>query len=247
MLRLRPNNRGRKAVVALLCLVGLLIQAMPAFPKKQPPAPTLRWAEGQPGCTFSRDKDGKYRYALWTADYGVILAVDSQELQLVHKRVEPFFSVHLTVRYRGPATLAVNPQIATLEFVKHFKLVQPALDPETFANQTQNDADEIEHQTQREIEKHPERREDREKFVETYQKETAEFLEFLTQHTFPPVELDRSRTEVSGWILFSAKNKWLGDWKRPEEFVLRFPLGDRVLEFPFMLPPQQGDLILRER
>jgi hypothetical protein len=227
--------------------VGLLIQAMPAFPKKQPPAPTLRWAEGQPGCTFSRDKDGKYRYALWTADYGLILAVDSQELQLVHKRVEPFFSVHLTLRYRGQATLAVDPEKATLEFVKHFKLVQPALDPESFANQTQSDADEIEHQTQREIEKHPERREDREKFVETYQKEAAEFLEFLAQHTFPPVQLDSSRTEVSGWILFSARNKWLGGWKRPEEFVLRFPIGDRVVEFPFMLPPQQGELILRER
>ncbi len=228
-------------------MAGLFIPPTLASPKKEHSLPILRWAEGQPGCTFSRDKDGKYRYALWTPDYGLILAVDSQELQLVHKRVEPFFSVHLTVRYRGSATLDVDPQKASLEFVKHFKLIQPALDPESFANQTQNDADEIEHQTQREIEKHPERRDDREKYVETFQKEATEFLEFLSQHTLPTVQLDHSRTEISGWILFSARNKWLGGWKRPEEFVLRFPIADQVVEFPFMLPPQQGDLILRER
>jgi hypothetical protein len=211
------------------------------------PPPTLRWAEGQSGCTFSRDTDGKYRYALWTADYGVILAVDSQELQLVHKRVERFFGLQLTVRYRGKSTLAVDPGQATLEFVKHFKLIQHALDAEDFAQKTQADADEVEHETQREIEKHPERKEEREKYVQEYEKEAAELVDFVTQHAFPAVQLDASRTQVDGWLLFSAKNKWIGEWKRPEEFVLRIPVGDRVLEFPFALPPQQGDLILRKR
>ena len=207
----------------------------------------LRWAEGQPGCTFSRDNDGKYRYALWTDDYGIILAVDSQELQLLHKRLEPFFAVHLTVRYRGKSELTIDPQAATLEFVKHFKLVQPALDPENFASQTQGDADELEHQTQREIEKHPERKEDREKYVQAYQKEAAEFLDFLSTRTFPSAKLDPAHTEVSGWILFSAKNKWIGGWKKPEEFVFRIPLSNRTVEFPFSLPPREGDLILRQR
>jgi len=219
--------------------------AAPLKGKSDPP--TLRWAEGQPGCTFSRDKDGKYRYALWTDDYGVVLAVDSQELQLLHKRVVPFFAVHLTVRYRGKGKLTVEPQTATLEFVKHFKLVQPALNPEHFADETQSDADEVEHQTQREIKKHPERKEDREKYVETYQKEVAEFLDFLSTRTLPFAQLDSANTEVSGWILFSAKHKWIGGWRRPEEFVLRIPLGGRVVEFPFALPQQQGDLILRQR
>jgi hypothetical protein len=94
--------------------------------------------------------------------------------------------------------------------VKHFKLVQPALDPEDFAQQTQSDADEIEHQTQREIQKHPERKEDREKYVEAYQKDAAEFLDFLSTRTLPSVQLDSIHNEVSGWILFSAKNKWIG-------------------------------------
>jgi hypothetical protein len=234
------------ATLFLVSLVGLC-QSVRAAARKEKTVPTLRWAEGQPGCTFSRDPDGKYRYALWTEDYGVIVALDSQELQLLHKRIEPFFSVHLTVRYRGKQTLGVYPQRATLEFVKHFKLVQPALDPASFAQQTQDDADELEHQTQREIQKHPERREQREKLVEAYQKEAAEFVEFLNTRSFPVAELDSTRPEASGWILFSAKSKWLGGWKKPEEFVLRIPINETLLEFPFALPPQAGDLILRQR
>jgi hypothetical protein len=227
-------------------LLAMLTQASTALPKDAS-LPVLRWAEGHPGCTFSRDKDGKYRYALWTDDYGIILAVDAQELQLVHRRVEPFFAVNLTVRYRGKGTLFVDPGKATLEFVKHFKVVQSALDPEEFARQTQDDADELEYQTRREIEKHPEKREEREKYVQAYQKEAAEFQDFLTQHTLPPVELDSSRSEASGWVLFSTKSKWVGAWKKPEEFVLRVPVGDRLVEFPFALPTQAGDLILRQR
>jgi hypothetical protein len=243
MLRLRLLA----VTVAIASLIVALPVRLPAFSNKDNPLPTLRWAEGQPGCTFSRDKDGKYRYALWTDNYGVILAVDSQELQLLHKRVERFFAVQLTVRYRGKDKLTVDPRKATLEFVKHFKLVQPALDPGEFAKQTQDDADEVEHQTEREIKKHPERKEDREKYVEAYQKEALEFLDFLSQRTLPAVQLDSGRTEVSGWILFSAKSKWIGPWKKPEEFLLRLPLAGRVVEFPFALPPQQGDLILRQR
>lgn len=208
---------------------------------------TLRWAEGQPGCTFSRDNDGKYRYALWTPDYGVIVAVDSQELEKTHRRVEPFFSVQLTVRYRGKGTLIVSPGQATLEFTRHFKVIQSSLDPEGFAQKAQDNADELEHQTQREIEKHPERRQEREHYVEAYQKDMIEFLDFLTRHTLREVQLDAANPEASGWVLFSTKSKWIGQWKRPEEFVLRLPLGNQIVEFPFALPPQRGDLILRKR
>lgn len=207
----------------------------------------MRWAEGQPGCTFSRDDDGKYRYALWTEDYGIIVAVDSQELEKVHRRVQRFFSVQITVRYRGKGALPVEPGLASLEFVKHFKVVQKALDPEDFAETTQNDADELEHQTAREIEKHPDRKGEREKSVETYQKEVSEFLDFLSQRTLLAGQLDASHPEVSGWVLFSTKSKWIGDWKKPEEFVLRLPVADRVVEFPFALPAREGDLILRKR
>jgi len=235
------------ATLAILLSVVSHPRAHASPGKNKTPPTALRWAEGQPGCTFSRDDDGKYRYALWTAEYGVILAVDSQELEKVHRRVEPFFSVQLTVRYRGEGTLAVSPALATLEFVKHFKVTQSSLNPEGFARQAQNDADELEHQTAREIEKHPERKEEREQYVEAYQKDMIGFLDFLTKHTLRGVQLGAGNPEASGWVLFSTKSKWIGEWKKPEEFVLRIPLGDRVVEFPFAVPAQQGDLILRKR
>jgi hypothetical protein len=232
-------------------LVVLALTAPPSTqadpPKAKTPSSTLRWAEDQPGCTFTRDDDGKYRYALWTPNYGVILAIDAQELEKVHRRVEPFFSVQLTVRYRGKGLLAVNPGMASLEFVRHFKIVQPSLDPEDFAQKTQSDADELEHETEREILKHPERKQEREKFVQTYQKEVIEFLDFLTRRSLMATNLDPANPEVSGWVLFATKSKWLGDWKKPEEFVLRLPLADRVLEFPFSLPAKEGELLLRKR
>lgn len=234
--------------VATVSLTSVRSPSAQAAPQKDKSSPGfLRWAEGAPGCTFSRDDDGKYRYALWTDDYGIILAVDSQELDKIHHRVEPFFGVHITVRYRGKEALAVDPGRATLEFVKHFKVVQTSLDPEAFAARVQNDADELEYQAEREVRKHPEGKDEREKYVQTYQKEVLEFLDFLTQRTLPNTQLDPDHTEASGWVLFNTKNKWLGDWKKPEGFLLRFPIADKIVEFPFELPARQGDLILRRR
>lgn len=234
------------SMAALPLLFGQHEALAAHWKEKQAPA-TMRWAEGQPGCTFSRGDDGKYRYSLWTPDYGVIVAVDSQELEKVHRRVESFFSLELTVRYRGQGTLKVAPGAATLEFVRHFKVVQSSLDPGNFAQKTQSDAHERDHEAQREIEKHPERKEEREKSLETYQKEVSEFLDFLTKRGMRTATLDPANPDANGWVLFSVSNKWIGGWKRPEEFILRFPLQGRILEFPFSLPAAQGDLILRKR
>jgi hypothetical protein len=41
--------------------------------------PAVRWDEQNPGCTYSRDSDGKYRFGLWWDDVAVVLAVDAQE------------------------------------------------------------------------------------------------------------------------------------------------------------------------
>ena len=77
--------------------------------------------------------------------------------------------------------------------------------------------------------------------------EVTELQDFLSHSTLPAVQLDNSHTEISGWILFSTHSKWIGDWKKPEEFLFRIPLGSQILEFPFALPAKQGDLILRQR
>jgi hypothetical protein len=232
-------------VCTALAILWALIPSSATARKNSPP--TLRWSESQPGCTFSRDNDGKYRYALWSENFGVILAVDSQELQLTRKRGERFFSVHIIVRNRGERPLVVDPGKATLEFVKHSKVIQPALDPEEFAQKAQSDVDDIEHQTQREVEKHPERKEERQKFVQIWQKEVTELQDFLSHSTLSATQLDHEHPEVSGWVLFSTHSKWIGDWKKPEDFVLRFLLDGKIVEFPFALPAQEGDLILRQR
>ena len=86
--------------------------------------PGVTWDESHPGCTFSRSEDGKYHYGMWYEDVGVTLAVDSQEVEKVHRRHEPFFAVLLDVRYRGQGSLDVATDNISLEFVKHFQVVQ---------------------------------------------------------------------------------------------------------------------------
>ncbi len=51
-------------MAAVLCLIPL-----PGFASHNNTSriPAVRWDEQRPGCTFSRDDDGKYRYGLSTA------------------------------------------------------------------------------------------------------------------------------------------------------------------------------------
>jgi hypothetical protein len=238
------------SVVGGLALALALLSpgASRALPPSQPPKlPAVRWDEATPGCTFSRSEDGKYRYGLWTNDIGITLAVDSQELEKVHRRHEPFFSLWLSVRYRSKESLEVSPENISLEFTSHFQIIQKALDPDGFAAKVQNDADEVDHQTAREIERHPEQKASKEAYVRAFQKDSAELLEFVSKNSLGAAHLDAANPEVSGWVFFSTNSKWIGKWKKREEFVLRLPLGGKIFEFPFRLPPKEGELILRKR
>lgn len=175
------------------------------------------------------------------------LAVDSQELEKVRRRHELFFSILLSVHYRGAATLDVRPGDISLEFVKHFKLVQTSLDPEDFSQKVQNDADEFDHQIARDVQKHPEQKEAKQAYMQTFQKDSAELLEFLSRNTLKPSRLDSANREAAGWVLFSTDSKWISHWKKQEDFVLRVPVAGKIFEFPFKLPPKQGELLLRQR
>jgi hypothetical protein len=222
-------------------------QARPAGQTKTPVTRSLRWEEGQSGCTFSRDDDGKYRYGLWTDDFGIVLAVDSQELEKVRRRTQPIFALLLTLRYRGQDLLDVAPRKITLEFVKHYRDVHTSLDPDELASKQRNDTDALVDQTEREIRKHPEKKEEKEAIIGRRQKDATEMIEFLNTRSLRAAKLDNRHPEASGWVLFSAKSKWIDDLQKQEEFVLRVPVEDRVIEFPFSLPPSEGDLILRRR
>jgi len=217
------------------------------FPKDKSKTLAVRWDEQSPGCTFSRSDDGKFHYGLWSDDVGITLSVDSQELEKVRRRHEPFFAVMLQVRYRGRGTLEVGTDNISLEFVKHFGTVQTSLDPDAFAAKVQTDADALDHETAREIDKHPDKKQEREAYMRAFQKDAAELLEFVSKNSLRPTHLDAGNPEISGWILFDTNSKWINGWKKQEEFVLRVPIDGKVFEFPFSLPPKPGDIMLRKR
>jgi hypothetical protein len=227
------------AAAAVLCGASL------GKDKKQIPA--VRWAEGNPGCTFARGDDGKYRYGLWSDDVGIVMAVDSQELEKVHRRHQLFFALLLTVRYRGPGALDVATDNISLQFLKHFQVMQTALDPDNFSEKVQRDADTLNDQTAREVEKHPEQKEQKEALVRAFLKDSAELQEFVGKNSLRPTRLSTGKDETSGWVLFSTDSKWIARWKKQEEFVLRVPIAGKMFEFPFRLPLKPGETILRKR
>jgi hypothetical protein len=226
----------------LICLAPLA-----ASRKNKDEIPAVRWAEGNPGCTFSHGDDGKYRYGMWYGDVGMVMAVDAQELQKVHRRHEPFFALMLDVRYRGQGSLDFTVDNISLEFEKHFRVKQIALDPDEFADQVQNEADTLNDETAREVEKHPEQKEQKEAFVRAYLRDSAELEEFVGKNSLRMTKLSPGSAEATGWVLFSTKSKWIGGWKKREEFILRVPVEGKVFEFPFQLPPKPGETILRKR
>ena len=214
---------------------------------KAPELPTVRWSEQQPGCTFSRGDDGKYRYGLWSGDVGIVLAVDAREVQLLRHRIEPIFGVLLEIHYRGAASLDATADAITLQFMKHFKVVQSSLDPDDYTRKIQADADARDDETRREVAKHPEQKQVRETRLQDYQKSVSELIEFLSRNSLRPAHLDSATPQVSGWVFFNTKSKWLGGWKAQEEFVLRVPLAGKIFEFPFKLPPEKDEFLLQKR
>jgi hypothetical protein len=243
------SHAVRKAMRGLLwaALFASVAWSIAPSSDKSPTISTSRWEEGQPGCTFSRDDDGKYRYGFWTDDFGVILAVDSQELEKVRRRAQPLFSLLLTIRYRGKDSLDVAPDKIVLEFVKHYHDVHSPLNPDSLASEQQRDTDALAEEIEREIRKHPEKTADKEAQLATAQKNSAEMIEFLKTRTLRPTTLDPGHPEATGWVLFGTTGKWIDGLKKQEEFVLRVAIENRIVEFPFSLPPSEGDLILRSR
>jgi len=235
-------------MLALMWIAVLPTASLAAVPPKdKPKIPAVRWDEQTPGCTFSRTDDGKLRYGLWSGDVGVTVSVDAQELEKVRRRPEHFFGMWIQARYRGQSALDLGIEDISLEFVKHYQVVQTSLDPDAFAEKVQNDADETDHWTAREIEKHPEKKQQKETSMREFQKETAELLEFVGKSSLRPAHLDAGNPEATGWVLFSTDSKWISRWKKQEEFILRVPLDGKVFEFPFRLPPKPGEAMLRKR
>jgi hypothetical protein len=249
-LRIRVQRRAE----LLLCCAAAILLCFPvtssadqSHDKNKSRLPTIRWSERLPGCTFTRGDDGKYRWGLWSGDVGIILAVDAREVQIIRHRIEPIFGVLLTIRYRGAGSLEETPDDITLQFMKHFKVVQSSLDVDDFSAKIQADADAADQEERREVAKHPEKKPALEARLQDYQKSVSELIDFLGRNGLHPAHMSPGNTEVSGWVFFNTKSKWLGGWKQQEEFVLRVPLAGVLYEFPFKLPPEAGELLLQKR
>ena len=91
----------------------------------------------------------------------------------------------LTIRYRGTGGLDVSPDGITLQFMKHFKVIQTSLDPDDYTQKIQADADALDDETRRVIEKHPEQKQAREARLQDYQKSVSELIEFLGKNSLP--------------------------------------------------------------
>jgi hypothetical protein len=233
---------SRRSLSLVFCV---LLSAFPCHAKKKQ-LPAVRWKAGAPGCEFQRTDDGHARWRMTGDDLDITLLMDSQELAKSRRRLYKPLGVFMSVTYTGKGKFDF-PADLRMEFVRHLNVNEGYLDPTEFSTRMQNDVDTKVFDTEREIKKKPETAEAKTDRAREYQKQVVEFIEFLSTQSLQPAILNPGNPEVHGWVFFGTKNKWLGSWKEREDFILRVWMKDRVWEFPFSMPPAEGELILRKR
>jgi hypothetical protein len=246
----RRARRARPAILIAIPAFLVLFSVLPGFTKKKhtdPSYPTLTWREGDRECTLSKGDDGIYRYGLGFENLHVTMAVDSQELEKTKRNLEHVFIVLLTFRNRGTAPIKINMGGISLTLVDHYGVHMSSIDPDRLAARIQGDTEELEHQSERELKNHPERRPAVEARLQEHTKLVSEWQEYLSAKTLRDTTLDTGQPETSGLVLFNTRTRWKGDWKQQENFVLRIPLQDVAIEFPFRLPPSDEGPELRKR
>jgi len=236
------RSRGSMApFLAFALTICLAASTKPIHPS------TLRWSKDRPGASFSTSPEGRYVYDLRSGDKDIAIAIDAQEPEKSRRRHASVFSVHVRVRNLGQRAWKISQDGVSLEFAKHFHVIQPALDPSDLAQQLQDSADQLDHQAAQTKSDPSAKGHLDESFVRAYQKETSEFIEFVSRNSLREMILDAGTPEAEGWLYFSTKSKWLAKWKAQEEFVLRFPVDGVIYEFPVSLPPKKGEAVLRQR
>jgi hypothetical protein len=222
-------------------LAGLKVWA------KDKPIPAVRWREGDPQCSLVKSADGLYHYSLEYETEKITMTVDTEELQKTRRTLNHVFRVLLTFRNTGTTPIDVGPGHISLELVDHYHVRMNSLDPDNFSDHIQDDSDELIHQSERELKKHPERKELIEAKLREHEKLVTEWLEYLSTNALQDVTLDTGRPQITGMVFFNTKTRWKGEWKKEETFVLRIPGEKIVFEFPFTLPPLGEEPSLRER
>lgn len=217
-----------------------------AHAKKKPALPTVRWTEGAPGCSFERGADGRLRWTLSDKDLDLNLIVDSQELaKSLHHGFYRVFALYLAVNYKGAGNFEF-PANLRLDYVRHHDVIETTMDPAMLQNRLQNDLDTKVFDTERQIKKHPELKEQKIARLRIDEKEGAEFIEFLTTQYLSSATLNAGNPETHGWVLFPTRNKFIGPWREREDFILAVYSKEKVWQFPFSLPPAAGNPELRK-
>jgi len=237
------RSRWLTSKLAFLLLALLLPPLAPA--KKKTEFPTVRWTAGAPGCSFERGDDGRFRWTMSDKDLDITLLVDSQELTKSRRRFYHVFGVYTSVTYKGQGNFDYEANLR-LDFVSHHGIVEGYLDPSELQNRLQNDLDTLVFETERQIKKNPAVKEEKTAYLQSYEKEGAEFIEFLTSQYLEPATLNPGNPEAHGWVFFGTSNKWIGPWKEHEDFILEVRMKDKIWQFPFSLPPSADELILRK-
>ena len=230
---------------AVFLAISLALLASPVHGRKKDP-PAVRWSADTPGCDFQRGDDGRYRWH-WVRDkLEMTVLVDSQELAKSRRRLYKPLGIFLSVTYTGRDKLEF-PADLRMQFVRHHNVTEAYLDPTEFTTQMQNDVDTLVFETEHQIKKHPEEEEQKTNRAREFQKEVAEFIEFVSTQSLEPAILTPGNPEAHGWVFFGTKNKWLGSWKKREDFILHVRMKDKIYQFPFSLPPTEDEVFLRKR
>ena len=218
-----------------------------ALAAKQP-VTAIRWADGAPNCSFEERADGRSYYGFTFAAYDIMVAVDRQELEKIPHRATPMLGVYVSFHYRGTGQLDVEQHHFALEFVKHFQVVKESLDPDDMLERLEHNVNDLTDEIERhQLKHHPEQRAEKETELQARLKDYTEMMDFISTRALRATTLDASNSSASGWVFFPVKDKWIGPWRKPEEFILRLPVEGRQLEFPFALPPKAGKVELRHR
>ena len=231
---------------ALVAITVLLVPFLFAASKNS--VPVVRWSQDAPNCTLRQGDDGRTYYGFSTPDIEIILAVDRQELEKIPHRATPMLGVLLTFRYKSGGWSVVQPNRFALEFVKHFQVVKTSLDPDDMLHHLQENVDDLTDEVERhQVRAHPEQKALKEAELQSRLKDYTEMMDFISTQALHPGVLNRSNATVSGWVFFPIKDRWIGPWRKPEQFILRLPVANLMVEFPFSLPPQNRGIELRRR
>ena len=210
--------------------------------------PVVRWATNTPNCSVHWGDDGRTYYTISSPAFEISLGVDPKELEKIPHRSTPMLTVFLTFTYKGKGQFEIHQRRFTLEFSKHHQVLKTSLEPNEIVQRLQEDVDGLTDQVERhEVRKHPEQKEQKEAELQARLKDYTEMMDFVTTQSLRYAVLSPAKPEIKGWVFFSVKDRWIGPWQRPEQFILRLPVGNFVIEFPFSLPPQGGGVELRRR